>query len=323
MLQSKIKKIMSILTSVCILLSIITTISITVSADSNGATFEYDNYTVDYTINSTYGANQSINVTVTNTGSETIKNWMLSYDDFCGDIIDIWNAVIVETDSGTAYIRNVGSNANIAPNDSIYFGYTLTNFTGIPANMSLCQERVEKQSGFTATLNVVSDWNTSFNGEIILANETDKPIEWWELTFDSNFSITEVTTSWAADCVDNGNCNYTFKGTYTGIVAPNSSVILGFQATKNGEPMIEDISLTEVVYKETLISDNHLTTNTKEILVGTDSDTVYFYLSTLEESANITLYENDVPVAVFYDNGNYATYGDDIQGDGVYSAKYD
>ena len=34
------------------------------------------------------------------------------------------------------------------------------------------------------------------------------------------------------------------------------------------------------------------------------------------------MYENDIPVAVFYDDGNYAAHGDDIQGDGIYSVKY-
>lgn len=112
----------------------------------------------------------------------------------------------------------------------------------------MCQKRVDKASGFTAELNVINDWGPAFNGEIILTNTTDKPIEWWELTFDSNFTITQITTSWAASVIDNGNCNYTFKGTYTGIIAPNSSVALGFQATKSTDPMIENVSLTEVVF---------------------------------------------------------------------------
>ena len=75
---------------------------------------------------------------------------------------------------------------------------------------------------------------------------------------------------------------------------------------------------------ESLIAskDSYLTSSMKEILVGKDSNEVYFYLNTLESDANITLYENDIPVATFYDDGNFAVHGDDIQGDGVYSAKY-
>jgi hypothetical protein len=318
------KKLMSMFLSLAMLLSIITAMPFSVSANSNGATFEYDGYTVDYVINSTYGINQSINVTVTNTGTETIENWMLAYDDFNGNITGIWNASVAESDSGTEYIRNVGHNANITPNASINFGYTLTDFTGVPGSIVMCQERVEKQTGFSATLNVVNDWGSAFNGEIVLTNETDNPIEWWELTFDSNFTITQVTTSWAAAMTDNGDCNYTFKGTYTGIVAPNSEVRLGFQATKNGDPMIENASLTEVVVGYLSEITAYLIASETEFLAANETETVYFYadIEGANSTATVNLVDsNDNVVAEMKDDGQYNTSGDDIQNDEVFTAK--
>lgn len=61
----------------------------------------------------------------------------------------------------------------------------------------MCQERVEKTEGYSVQLVVDSSWEDNFNGTIILTNNTDDPIEDWELTFDTGFTITEITDSWA------------------------------------------------------------------------------------------------------------------------------
>ncbi|MDR2590027.1 MAG: cellulose binding domain-containing protein [Oscillospiraceae bacterium] len=208
----------------------------------------YDNYTATYTIVGSWENHQNINVTITNTGTETIESWMLMYDNYCGEILNIWNAAVTYNDVDVKHIRNVGHNANILPGKSVSFGYTLTNVTyEIPYAMVLVQERVEKTDGFVASLNVMNSWNGAFNGQIVLANETDMPIEWWEFTFSSNFTITEVIASWDATFTNISDCEYMFKGTHTGIISPNSSVTLGFQATMNDTPAIYSELLTEVV----------------------------------------------------------------------------
>ncbi|MDR0918035.1 MAG: cellulose binding domain-containing protein [Oscillospiraceae bacterium] len=245
------KKLLSLSLIVAMIFNIaLMNIPLAVSADENEVAFDYENYSIDYAVDTTYGNTQAIQITITNTGDEIIENWMLAYDDFYGEVSEIWNGIVATTENGKDYIRNVGYNANIQPDSSVSFGYSLIDFTGTPSSIIMCQDRVTKESGYTAELNVVSEWGTAFNGEIILSNTTDNPIEWWEFTFDSNFTITEVTTSWAASVVDNGDGNYTFKGTYTGIVAPNSNVTLGFQAIKNGTPEIDNTSLTEVKFIE-------------------------------------------------------------------------
>jgi subtilisin family serine protease len=251
----ELKRIFSAFVGVAMAANALITMPFSAFADetTSGRTYIYDDYEITYNVTNSWGNTEAIYVTITNTGDNTIENWMLAYDDFNGEISGIWDAKVAETDSGYEYVRNVGYNANIAPNQSINFGYTLDDYTGIPDTVIMAQDRLEKpSSGFSAELNVISEWGSTFQGEIVLTNDTNKPMEWWELTFDSNFTITEVTTSWAASVVDNGDCNYTFKGTYTGIVDANSSVALGFQAIKNGTPMIDNISLTEVVFSNSI-----------------------------------------------------------------------
>lgn len=102
-----------------------------------------------------------------------------------------------------------------------------------------------------------SNLGGSFNGEIISQNNTDKSIEAWELTIDTNFTITEITNSWAANVTDLEPYSYILKGTYTGTIGANSSVSLGFIGVKDGEPEIISHSLTEVVLDEDIINSIH------------------------------------------------------------------
>lgn len=251
----KVKKIFSAFVGMAMAANVFMTMPFSAFAgeETTSRTYIYDDYEISYDITNSWGNTEKISVTISNTGDSTIENWMLSYDDFNGEITGIWDANLAKTDSGYEYVRNAGYNANIQPDQSVSFGYTLNDYTGFPDTIIMSQDRLEKpSSGFSAELNIINEWDTTFQGEIILTNKTDKPMEWWELTFDSNFTITEIKTSWAASVINNGNCNYTFKGTYTGIIDPNSSVALGFQAIKNGDPMIDNVSLTEMVFSNSV-----------------------------------------------------------------------
>lgn len=84
----------------------------------------------------------------------------------------------------------------------------------------------------------------------VVTNNTNEPIEAWELTIDTNFTITEITNSWAATITELEPYSYLLKGTYTGTVYANSSVTLGFIGVKDGDPKITDYSLTEVIVDE-------------------------------------------------------------------------
>ncbi len=123
----------------------------------------------------------------------------------------------------------------------------------IPDNFTLCQTRVGKESGYQVSLQVNQTWGDSFNGDIIIQNNTAESIEAWELTVDTNFTITEITNSWAATVTELDSYQYMLKGTYTGYIPANSSVSLGFNGIKSGNPVITDYSLTEVVVDEEIV----------------------------------------------------------------------
>lgn len=237
------KKIINVLIAVILLFNLL---SVTIYAeDVSLKTYVQNGYMIEYNIVNSWGNSQNITVTIKNTGTEAIDNWMLEYD-FKGDIVGIWNAVIATDSSGFEYVKNAGHNAVIEPESSVVFGYTLENAAEFPDSIVMCQEESVKENGYSIELKVIDEWDDNFNGEIIITNTTDKPIECWKLSFDSNFTIVEITDSWAASMIYANEGNYTLKGTYTNIIYGNSSVSIRFIGKKSGTPQIIGFSLTEV-----------------------------------------------------------------------------
>ena len=62
----------------------------TFAVEENSRTYVYDNFTIDYNITDSWDDTQNITINVTNTGIDSIENWMLAYD-FNGEIHDIQN----------------------------------------------------------------------------------------------------------------------------------------------------------------------------------------------------------------------------------------
>ena len=250
-LKSNFKRILSGVMSLAMAATLVPSIPV-LAEDFTTQNYVYDNYAVSYNVTNSWGDTEVVSVTLSNTGDSTIENWMLYFDPN-GSTSSIWDAQWAETSTGVSYVKNAGYNARIEPNSSITFSYTVDNCEAVPEAFKLCQGRINKESGYDVQLVVNETWRDNFNGAIVITNNTDSPIEAWELTFDTNFTITEITNSWAATVTELEPYSYRLKGTYTGTVYANSSVTLGFTGVKNGDPEISNTSLTEVVANESLI----------------------------------------------------------------------
>ena len=302
-----------------------------VSAEENtSASFVYDDFSVNYEIKNSYGDTDVVDVTLTNTGEETIEDWMLYFDPN-GEIQYVTNASKMTADNGSMYFKSKEYNADIVPNSTVTFTYAVNNCTEIPDYYALCQSRIEKTAGYDVSINVNETWGNSFNGSIVINNNTNEPIEAWELTVDTNFTITEITNSWAATVTELDNYQYKLKGTYTSTIDANSSVSLGFIGVKSSEPEISFYSLTEIkadtnkMMKPTGETDGNikLSASTKELLT-TDDDLVYFYAKPNYDNVSIiTLIDatSNKVLATMYDDGDFENHGDDLENDGTFSCK--
>ena len=215
--------------------------------------YVYDNYEVTYNVSDSWGDTDSVTVSITNTGEETIENWMLYFDPN-GEIDNnnMWNVQTAFSSGGTRYFTNAGYNSSILPNSSVSFGYLVNNCEEIPNSFIMCQKRASNEE-YSVQVVVDDAWDNNFNGTIILTNESDNTIKDWELTYDTNFTITEIPSNWAGINTPLEPYSYKLKGSYTNVIEPHSSVSLGFSGTKNGTPEISTSSLTEVTVDEDAI----------------------------------------------------------------------
>jgi len=244
----KFRKTLSAFISGLMIVNSMSVFSVVVNAEGNEHTFIFDGYTIEYEVTNSWNTTDVVSLTINNTGSEAIEDWMLYFDPN-GDIQYVVDGSLTTTD-GVTYIKNAGFNSTIAPNSSVTFSYAVDDCTEIPDNYIFCQTRKERTSGYSVSLFVDETWSDSFIGRIRIQNTSNDPIELWELMVDTNFTISTITNSWAASILENNNGEYTLKGTYTSYIAPNSYMDLGFTGIMNGTPAISDFSLTEMVFNE-------------------------------------------------------------------------
>lgn len=296
--------------------------AVSAAEENKTANFEYDDFSVSYSVTNSYGNTEVVSLTLTNTGNETIEDWMLYFEPN-GDIQYVTNATEMTAENGKMYFKNNGYNADIAPSSAVTFTYAVNDCTEIPDYYALCQTRVEKTEDYDVSLSVGESWGDSFNGSIVITNHTDKPIEAWELSIDTNFTITKISNSWAATVTELDEYQYLLKGTYTSTIAANSSVSLGFIGTKNGTPEIESYSLTEVKMDSSKMVKQsiRLRSDCCEFLTS-EEGVVYFYAKpnySITGSLYLKDANTDEIVATMYDDGNYDEHGDDLEKDGTYS----
>lgn len=221
--------------------------AVPVYAETGSATYTYDGYKVDYTVTNEWFGNQNVNVTLTNTSSESILNWALGYD-AGGEISGIWNGYVYSKSDEDYIIKNAGYNYEIEPYQSVNFGYTLSgNEPEVPENFKLCSKSVDKTEGYDVKLNVTEDWGDGFQAELIVTNTSDAPLEAWKVAFDSNFEIGNLWNGKIIESDDDGYCVASCM--WTNPIASGESTSIGFTASKEASeaPAVSNIKLSEVI----------------------------------------------------------------------------
>lgn len=246
--SQKLKKSVSAILAAAMSLSLFT--AIPVSADIGRTTYNYDGYSVDYNVTNEWDGAQTVELTVSNTGTDSILNWALKYDAE-GEISNLWNADLYEQNGDEYVIRNVGWNFEIAPNQSVTYGYTLSgNDLALPDSFEIYSKRVDKAEGYDVQYNITKSWDVGVEGNIVITNTSYAPIEAWTLSFDSNFTI---DTLWNGRVLENNGTSYTVAAEmWTNPIQPNGFMTIGFVGSKAAdvEALLSNFRLTEVVIGE-------------------------------------------------------------------------
>lgn len=224
--------------------------SIPVYAETGKTTYNYDGYSVEYNVTNEWDGAQTVELKVSNTGDESILNWALKYDTD-GEISNLWNASVYEQNADEYVIKNVGWNFEIAPSQSVTYGYTLKgNDLALPDSFEIYSKRVDKTEGYDVQYNITKSWDTGVEGNIVITNNSDAPIEAWTLSFDSNFTIDNL---WDGRVLENSGTSYKIAAEmWTNPVQPNGSMTIGFVGSKAAdvEALLSNFRLTEVIIGE-------------------------------------------------------------------------
>jgi hypothetical protein len=216
--------------------SVAGTASVTVLPPSNGAI----SATASFSIVSTWNTGFQAGLTLTNTGTQAITNWVLQFN-FAATITQIWNATVQSHSSSQYVIDNAGFNSSIAPGQSVSIGF-LGSPGGIPAaptNYLLNGKPINSGSPppssliATASFVDVNDWGSGFTGNITITNTGTTAIEGWTLSFDFAVSISSI---WNATLVSQNGALYTISDAgYNAVIQPGQSVTIGFNASPGNQ----------------------------------------------------------------------------------------
>lgn len=192
--------------------------------------FDYETYSVEYTVTSHWDGYCNVTVKIINTSDSVIHNWNLS---FCTDdkIQNIYNAKILSSDEEGKYVlKNLGYNQDIAAGSSVQFGFQL-NFGesfDLPGAFYMCTTEAEvDRSAYLVEMSVFSEWDNGSTGEIRIKNTGDADIEDWVLTVQTKGSFTNV---WGAEKEKTGDEQYELScPSYAQDIHAGQTAVIGYQ----------------------------------------------------------------------------------------------
>ena len=156
-------------------------------------------YEITINVTSSWINHESIDLVFTNTGSETIHNWYLTFNTPYS-IDNIWNGALYETDgNGTYTITSNGWNQDIHTGESVTVGITFSSDTvedlSVDPEWYLLntQATVVDASQYTFEYTEYSAWEMGFTGQLTLTPQVD--CQHWELSFCPNREITAVSSA--------------------------------------------------------------------------------------------------------------------------------
>jgi len=211
-------------------------------------------YEITTNITSSWINHESIDLVLTNNGSETIHNWYLTFN--TPYVIDnIWNGAIYETDgNGTYTITSNGWNQDIHPGESVTVGATFSSATETEVSIDPqwyllnTQATVVDESLYTLDYTEYSSWESGFTGQLTLQPQID--CQHWSFTFTSNRDITAVSSA---------VLNIEYNGSYE-ITHDENNMRLNAGNTYNfgvqGVSTIDPLTLSEVALTVTDLAYN-------------------------------------------------------------------
>ncbi len=218
-------------------------------APSSGVAF------VDYAVSDNWGSGFVADVTLT-AGDQALDDWVLTFD-ATFDIINLWNAEILERDGDQYVIGAAPWNADLDSGESLTWG-----FQAVPGSEGTAADNwavdgvvldsdapnepnddvpapEEDPAAIVLEFESSASWGSGFNGNVSLQNTGNVAQSGWEVLLTLPH---EIDSLWNAEIVGrDGDVWHIRQTDWNGEIAPEQSVSFGFTASGAEDPSWVDV----------------------------------------------------------------------------------
>lgn len=207
--------------------------------DANGNTAE-----VSFTVDSQWDRAYNGKITIKNISEKVIENWTLSFET-TDTLSNFYNATLISQEDGVYHVENCGWNRDIAPGQSVSFGFSgaFLKSMDMPEDYKFLSVLQEVEGEAAIEWRMSSEWGNGFTGEVTITNNGTTNIEDWRVSFEL---VADTFNVWNATLVSKENTCYTVRSCdYNSVIRPGESVKFGLQAGGNWEqvPTLENLRL--------------------------------------------------------------------------------
>ena len=192
-------------------------------------------FAADFEVQSQWENAYNGTITLHNTSDKTIENWILSFA--TKDALSSFYNVTVTQEEDGYQIKNCGWNRDIAPGESVSFGF-MGNFEDsicMPSEFKLLSMLQEVEDGADIKWSLGSVWADGYTGEMLITNTGEEDIEDWRLTFALQ---AEIVNLWNATLTSAKGDGYTVRSnSYNSVIKPGETVSFGFQVKGEWQEM--------------------------------------------------------------------------------------
>lgn len=214
--------------------------------------FVGDGYRILYTLADHWDGGYHGKITIENTTEQPIENWSLQFSSQ-KKIREMWNARILKEENQQYTVKHAVWNQDIPAGGSVSFEYdAVESFIGFPESYNLLLGKTISvdQLDYEIQVQVDLDWESGFNGTIIIHNTSEKEIEDWSLDFDFGYAFGDL---WDGVIQKQEGSRYRIHNPgYAQNIAPKQSVRIGFSVHQgSSKNLMENFELFQITQAET------------------------------------------------------------------------
>lgn len=167
---------------------------------------------VSFKLDSDWGTGYTAYITITNNSNNTISSWRAMMSLNPGQTVDsVWSGKLIATQNNVITIANESWNSTIAPQQSVSFGYQVSNpqkSAAKPAQLSAIgsasSSAPDASFALGASYVIDNQWPTGYQATVTLKNSSSFPSTSWQASFVLPTGHT-VSNYWNATITTNGN----------------------------------------------------------------------------------------------------------------------